>query len=75
MKHYIMAQTEAVDQLARIVTVGMGTLGGMVVRQLLRTVSNPECVLLQSRDDVVHDLPALGKLVCGADCVFIVVDP
>lgn len=39
MKHYVPAQTEAVDQVARIVTVGMGTLGGMVVMQLLRTVS------------------------------------
>lgn len=73
MRHYAVKPTE--EELPRIVTVGMGTLGRIVVRQVRRTLRNAECILLEGREEIVHDFPALGKKVHGADCVLIVVDP
>ncbi len=73
MRHYAVKPTE--EELPRIVTVGMGTLGRMVVRQVRRTLSNAECILLEGREEMVHDSPALGQKVRGADYVFIVIDP
>lgn len=73
MHHYAVKPTE--EELPRIVTVGMGTLGRMVVRQVRRTLRNAECILLEGREEIVHGFPALGQKVRGADCVLIVVDP
>lgn len=73
MRHYTGGATAG--EFPRIVTVGMGTLGRMVVRQVLRTLRHAECVLLEDRDEIAHDFPALGQKVRGADCVFIVIDP
>lgn len=73
MRHYTVMPTE--DELPRIVTVGMGMLGRMVVRQVRRTLRNAECILLEEREEMVHDFPTLGQKVRGADCVFIVIDP
>lgn len=73
MRHYAVKPTE--EELPRIVTVGMGTLGRMVIRQVRRTLRNTECILLEEQEKMVHDFPALGQKVRGADCVFIVFDP
>lgn len=73
MRHYAVKPTK--EELPRIVTVGMGTLGRMVVRQVRRTLRNAECILLEEREEMVHDFPTLGQKVRGADCVFIVIDP
>ncbi|WP_298438489.1 hypothetical protein [Geobacter sp.] len=73
MRHYAVKPTE--EELPRIVTVGMGTLGRMVVRQVRRTLRNAECILLERREEIVHDFPTLGQKVRGADCVLIVLDP
>lgn len=73
MRHYAVKLTE--EELPRIVTVGMGTLGRMVVRQVLRTLRHAECILLEEREEMVHDFPPLGQKVRGADCIFIVIDP
>lgn len=73
MQFYANELTE--EQFSRIVVVGMGRLGGMVVRQVQRTLKTTECLLLEARDDIVQDFPALGTKVRGAGCVFIVVDP
>lgn len=73
MRHYAVKPKE--EERPRIVTVGMGTLGRMVLRQVRRTLRNAECILLEGREEIVHDFPALGQKVRGADCVLIVVDP
>ncbi|MBT1075118.1 hypothetical protein [Geobacter grbiciae] len=73
MRHFAAKPTE--EERPRIVTVGMGTLGRMVVRQVRRTLRNAECILLEGREEIVHGFPTLGQKVRGADCVLIVVDP
>lgn len=73
MRHYAIKPTE--EERPRIVTVGMGTLGRMVVRQVRRTLRNAECILLEGREEIVHDFPILGQKVRGADCILVVVDP
>jgi len=73
MRHYAVKPTE--EERPRIVTVGMGTLGRMVVRQVRRTLRNAECILMEGREEIVHGFPALGQKVRGADCVLIAVDP
>lgn len=73
MRHYAVKPTEV--ELPRIVTVGMGTLGRMVTRQARRTLRNVESILLEEREEMVHDFSALGQKVRGADCVLIVIDP
>lgn len=73
MRHYAAKPTE--EELPRIVTVGMGTLGRMVIRQVRRTLRNAECILLEEREEMVHDFSALGQKVSGADCIIIVLDP
>lgn len=73
MRHYAVKPTE--EELPRIVTVGMGALGRMVVRQVRRTLRNAECILMEGREEIVRDYPALGQKVRGADSVLIVVGP
>lgn len=73
MRHYAVKPTE--EELPRIVTVGMGTLGRMVTRQVRRTLRNAECILLERREEIVHDFPTLGQKVRGANYVLIVLDP
>lgn len=73
MRHYAVKPTE--EERPRIVTVGMGRLGRMVVRQVRRTLRNAECILLEGREEIVRDFQPLGQKVRGADCVLIVVDP
>lgn len=73
MRHYAVKPTE--EELPRIVTVGIGTLGRMVIRQVRRTLRNAECILLEGREEIVHGFPPLGQKVRGADCVLIAVDP
>lgn len=73
MRHYTVKPTG--EELPRIVTVGMWTLGRMVVWQVRRTLRNAECLLLERREEIIHDSPAIGRKIRGLDCILIVVNP
>ena len=58
MLHHAGAPRSA--ETIRIVTVGMGKLGGMVARQLIRSLKDAECILLEDRDEIIHELSVLA---------------
>lgn len=58
MRHFAAKPTE--EELPRIVTVDMGR---MVVRQVRRTLRNAECILMEGREEVIHDFQALGQIM------------
>lgn len=71
-----MVSTEqvTVQTRPRILTVGIGSFGRMVGRQIKRNVKNAPCIFPDLYGDLQLDSPEIKNRIDRADVIFLVLD-
>lgn len=70
----VSTKQAAVQARPRIMTIGIGSFGRMVGRQIRRTVKNAPCIFPDLYGDLQLDSPEIKRRIVRADVIFVVLD-
>lgn len=70
----VSTKQAAVQARPRILTIGIGSFGRMVGRQIRRTVKNAPCIFPDICGDIQLDSPEIKSRICRSDVIFMVLD-